>query len=275
MIKRITILVSLICFAFININAQTYEEMVIKAMEFAKEKDYIGAELAMKAALKEEPANPGNGMLLFNLGTFQRNQGKLEEALISYNAAIAKFPKPTMLLHSRAALYCQMDKLDNALIDYSTIISEDPNDTEAYYRRGLIYLAKNSLLEAENNFDKILKIDPDNLNAKSAVCMLLKRQEKWDEAEIIYSYLLSKNKTNAELYLNRAECYLQMGKLARTQNDLEKAATYGYTDSPLYVLRGQLRLAQYDKLSAKSDFLTAKELGTAADIINPLLELCK
>lgn len=273
--KKFFIILSIITVTFISSKAQTYEEMVVKAMEFAKQKDYIGAELAMKAALKAEPANPGNGMLLFNLGTFQRNQGKLDEALISYNAAVAKFPKPVMLLHSRAALYCEMDKLDNALIDYSTIIAEDPKDTEAYYRRGLIYLAKNNLLDAENNFDKILEIDPDNLQAKSALCMILKRQEKWEEAEVIYSYLLSKNKTNAELFLNRAECYLQLGKLARAQEDMEKAVTYGYADSPLYVLRGQLRLAQYDKLSAKTDFLKAKELGTASDIITPLLELCK
>lgn len=258
-----------------NISAQTYEEMVNKAMDFAEKKDYIGAELTLKTAMRKEPDNPGNIMLLVNLGTFQRNLGKLDEALISYNAAIAKFPNPILLLHNRAALYCEMNKLDNALLDYSTIISDNPKDIEALYRRGLIFIAKNSLIDAEHDFNRIIEIDPDNLQAKSALAMLLKREGKWVEAEVAYSYLLSKNKVNALLYLNRAECYLQMDKLGKAIDDLSKASTYGYNDYPLYILRGQVRLAQYDKISAKEDFNRAKELGADEKVVEQLLKLCK
>lgn len=258
-----------------NLSAQTYEEMVSKAMDFAEQRDYIGAELTLKTAMRKEPDNPGNIILLVNLGTFQRNLGKLEEALISYNAAIAKFPNPKLLLHNRAALYCEMNKLDNALIDYSTLIIDNPKDIEALYRRGLIFIAQNSLLNAENDFNKIVEIEPDNLQAKSSLAMLLKREGKWVEAEVAYTYLLSKNKVNAELYLNRAECYLQMDKLGKAIDDLGKASTYGYNDYPLYILRGQVRLAQYDKVSAREDFNKAKTLGADEATVEQLLKLCK
>ncbi|NDV68397.1 lipopolysaccharide assembly protein LapB [Dysgonomonas sp. 25] len=253
--------------------AQTYEEMVSKAMDFAEQNDYVGAELAMKAALRAEPANPGNSLLLFNLGTFQRNQGKLEEALISYNAAIAKFPNPSMLLHSRAALYCEMNQWDNAFIDYSSLIASDPKDMEALYRRGLIFLMKDDIISAENDFGKMLEIDAENLQGKMAMAMILKGQEKWEEAEVAYTYLLSNNKANADLYLNRAECYFQQKKLGRALVDIESASKYGYNGAPLYLLRGQIRLEQFDKPSAREDFLKAKEMGASPEIVDPLLKL--
>lgn len=272
--KKIFIILITI-FVGANLSAQSYEELVNKSFDFADAKDYTGAELTLKQAMRLEPDNPMNSALLLNLGTYQRNLGKLDEALISYNAALGRSPQATFLLHNRAALYCEMGSYDNALIDYSSILAKDPDDMEALYRRALIFTTRGGLLEAEADFNKILAKDPENLDAKSGLAMLLKRREQWEEAEIAYTYLLSKNKNNAELYFQRAEAYFQQKKLARTLEDLSKALSLGYDYPTLYILRGRVRLAQYDKYSAKQDFLKAQEMGAQEDIIEPLLKLCK
>lgn len=257
-----------------NLLAQTYEEMLSRAMDYVEKKDWPAAEQALKAVLKKEPANQGNTLLLVNLGTVQRNLGKLDEALVSYNVALAKFPNQSFLLHNRAALYCEMDKMDNALLDYGTILINNPNDIEALYRRGLILLSKKNLPAAEDDFKKIDKIDPDNVWGKSGLALILKRRERWADAEELYTYMIYKNKTNGELYFNRAECYLQLDKLAKTQEDITKAAEYGFDNASLYILRGQLRLAQFDRLSAKNDFLKAKEMGVNDSIVDVLIRTC-
>lgn len=261
----------------LSISAQnyTYEDMINRAMDYVEKKDYAAAEQAMKAALRKEPTNPNNLMLLVNLGTIQRNLGKLDEALISYNVAIERYPENTFIRHNRAALFCEMNRFDEALIDYNTILIATPDDVEALYRRGLIYLSNKNLFAAEEDFEKIVEISPENLNGKMGLASIMKRRGEWKEAEEVYTDLIYKHKTKGDLYFHRAECYLRLNKLASMQDDLKKAVDFGYNEAPFYVLRGQLRLAQYEKRLAKDDFLKARKLGTDSLAIENFLKLCK
>lgn len=259
----------------IAIQSQTYEYMVNKAMDYLEEKDYAAAEMSLTAALRKEPANPNNIMLMVNLGTIQRNLGKYDEALVSYNIAIDKYPNQNVLKQSRAALYCEMGQYEDAMKDYNAILLDDPNDMEALYRRGLLHLYNKELLSAEDDFEKIISIAPENLQGKMGIGLLMKRRGNWKDAEEYYSDMIYKNKSIAELYFNRAECYLQMDKLARANEDISKALQLGITDPLIYILRGQLRLAQYDKRTAKEDFLKAQEMGVSEATVAEFLQLCK
>jgi tetratricopeptide (TPR) repeat protein len=267
--------ISLFFVFVISISAQTYEDMVSRAMDYIDLKDYAAAEQAMKAALRKEPANPNNIMLMVNLGTIQRNLGEFEEALVSYNVVIERYPENQALKHSRAALYCDMQRFDDAMKDYNAILLTNPEDTEALYRRGLLHLNNKGLLAAEDDFDKILKKEPENLCGKTGIGMLMKRRGEFKEAEELYSDLIYKYKSNADLYYNRAECYLQMNKPARANEDITKALELGYNDPLIYILRGQLRLVQYDKRLAKEDFLKAQEMGAGEETVSYFLQLCK
>jgi tetratricopeptide (TPR) repeat protein len=249
--------------------------MVSRAMDYIDLKDYAAAEQAMKAALRKEPANPNNVMLMVNLGTIQRNLGEFDDALISYNVAIERYPENPVLKHNRAVLYCDMRRFDDAMKDYNAILLANPEDTEALYQRGLLYLNNKSFLAAENDFDEILKKEPENLRGKTGIAMLMKRRGEFKEAEGLYSDLIYKYKSNADLYYNRAECYLQMNRLARANEDIAKALELGCNDPLIYILRGQLRLVQYDKRLAKEDFLKAQEMGVGEDIVSYFLQLCK
>jgi Tfp pilus assembly protein PilF len=260
---------------FSVLTAQTYEDMVTRSLDYVEQEDYAAAEQALKAALRKEPANPNNTMLLVNLGTIQRNLGKLDEALISYNVAIEKFPDNSFVRHNRAALFCEMNKFGDALMDYNTILLKDDKDLEALYRRGLIQLSNKNLFAAEEDFEKIVEIFPENLYGKMGLASVMKRRGEWKDAEDFYSDLISKHKTSGELYYNRAECYLQLNRLARAQEDIAKALSLGYDNASVYILRGQLRLAQYDKQLAKEDFLRAKEMGADESALEIYLSICK
>ncbi|WP_029904344.1 tetratricopeptide repeat protein [Prevotella sp. 10(H)] len=274
--KKILLFLLLI-YPVLNTTAQTYEEMVNRAMDYVDQNDYPAAEQAMKAALRKEPTNPNNPMLMVNLGTIQRNLGNLDEALISYNVAIENYPDAIFIRHNRAALYCEMNRFDDALKDYNTILLAEPKDLEALYRRALIYVTNKDYFTAEDDFEKILETYPEHLNAKMGIAAIKKRRLEWKEAEEMYSDLIYKHRTNpnAALYYNRAECYLRMNKLSSTDTDIKKALELGYDDASIYILRGQLRLAQYEKRLAKEDFVKAKELGAEESIVEEFLRLCK
>ena len=72
--------------------AQTYEKFVEKSFDFLDKNDLVSAEESLRAAMRLEPGNPNNYALLMNLGTIQRRQGKLEDALLSYTAALSRHP---------------------------------------------------------------------------------------------------------------------------------------------------------------------------------------
>ena len=71
-------------------HAQTYEKFVEKSFDFLDKNDLVSAEESLRAAMRLEPGNPNNYALLMNLGTIQRRQGKLEDALLSYTAALSR-----------------------------------------------------------------------------------------------------------------------------------------------------------------------------------------
>lgn len=263
------------CFLGLPAFSQSYEDLVTKAMDYIDTKDYINAEATLKEAMRKEPANEGNILLISNLGTIQRKLNKPEDALISYNVVLAKYPNAVFALQNRAALFCEIDSLAAAKRDYTLILSIEEDNINALYNRGLIFLTEKNFLAAESDFEEILKINPNNVNALNSTALILKSKGDWSGAEEKYTDLIYKYKNQPSFYINRAECYLQLKKLARAKNDLDKAKELGYNESLLYILRGQYYLQQFDKLNAKQDFLKAQEMGADPKVIKELLAFCK
>lgn len=271
---RFFLVIALLFLAF-NSFSQTYEELVSKSLDYVDAKEYAAAEETLKQAMRLEPANPGNVMLLTNLGTVQRELGKKQEALISYSSALAKYPRNVFLLENRAALLCDIDSLSAAMRDYNVILSIDEKNIDALYRRGLIYMSDKNYLAAEADFEKVLELSPDNISAHNNLLLTIRVREDWDEAESKYTDLIYKYKSVPEFYIGRAECYLNLKKLARAKADLGKAVELKSDNPLLYIIRGQLNLQQFDKFSARQDFNKAKELGVDEELINEYLLLCK
>lgn len=255
--------------------SQTYENMVSKAADYIESKDYYAAEELLKQAMRKEPANQGNFLLLSNLGTIQRELGKNQEALISYNSALSKYPNNIAVLENRAILLCDMDSLNAAMRDYNIILSLDSDNTQALYKRGLIYMSEKNYLAAETDFEQAIKINPNYIPALKGLALSLKSKGEWEEAESKYTDLIYKYKNDPSLYVNRAECYINLKKLARAQTDLQKAEELKYKDALLYIVKGQLSLEQFDKFTAKTNFTKALELGANKDLIDTYLKLCK
>lgn len=254
---------------------KSYEGYVKDALDYTEKRDFAAAEQSYKAALRQDPANPSNVMLLMNLGTMQRYLGKFDEALISYNVVAQQYPTLSHILMSRALLYCDMERYNDALKDYNTVLLHNPEDNDALYERGLLHITLRNLDNAEGDFKHLLSLNENNAKAKSGLAMVLKRRGEWADAELLYTDLIALNKRNGELYANRAECYLYLKKLKSMGDDLDKAIEYKYTDVSIHVLRGQLKLAQFDKTSAKEEFMKAKVMGADEELIKEFLLLCK
>lgn len=257
----------------VTLNAQSYEDMIAKSYEYVDKNDLFAAEETLKAAMRLEPANRYNYALLTNLGTVQRRQGKFDEAIISYTAALGQQPNSDLILRNRAETYAEIGKTENALIDYQTLLSIKPLDEDALYDRGLLYIRTENFLLAEADFERVLELNPETEKGRMGFAILEKVRKNYSESEIIFNYLIDKNPRNWRLYEERAELYFLMDKKGRAISDLNKVfAEVAEPSAELYVLRGRVKLAQYEKESAAIDFKKAQELGYDGETIAALLK---
>ena len=258
-----------------NVYAQTYEEYIKKSYDFLDKNDLVSAEESLKAAMRLEPGNPTNYALLSNLGTIQRRQGKLEEALTSYSAALSRQSKNIGILENRASLYSELGETEKALNDYTTLLLIDPTHQEALYCRGLLYIQLKNFIWAEQDFDKILEVNEKSVRGRLGHAILEKMRGNYDESERIFNYLINEMPRDWILYEGRADLYFMMGKNARAMADINRVFVESTPSAALYVLRGKIKLSQYEKEPAALDFQKALDMGYDKAVIEELMKMTK
>jgi len=255
------------------LSAQTYEEMIKKSYEYSDNNDMPAAEECLKAAMRLEPANKFNYALLTNLGTIQRRQNKLDEALISYTAALSQRSNDELILINRAELYTQIGETEKAINDYNTLLVNNPTNEQGLYNRGLLYINTGEFLLAQADFELIVDTYKDTFVGRFGYAILEKARGNYDESEIIFNHLIDNYPDNVRILEERAELYFLTKRNSRAMTDVNKVfASVGEPSAELYMLRGRIKLAQYEKESAAIDFKRARDLGYDKETVEKLLK---
>ncbi|MDR1202973.1 MAG: tetratricopeptide repeat protein [Tannerellaceae bacterium] len=273
--RLFTILLLGIVYSNGMLTAQTYQEYIEKSYQYLDKGELFAAEESLRSAMRLEPGNPTNYALLTNLGTIQRRQGKKEEAILSYTAALSRHPDNETILDNRASLYAEMGETDKAINDYTLLLFQNPVNEDALYRRGILYLGKKDFIRAEQDFDKILEVNEKTVYGRLGHAILEKMRGNYNESERIYNYLIDQLPRDWILYEGRADLYFMMGKNARALADVNKVFLETEPSAAMYVLRGKIKWSLYEREPAKKDFLKAKEMGYNQEIIDELLLMAK
>lgn len=260
------LLVSLVGFFSMNVCGQSYAASVDSVDRFVQERNWSGAERMLLNALKKEPANPNNYLLLSNLGTVHRNMGRLKEALADYTNALSITPNAVTILHNRASLYLEMDSVEKALVDYERIMRLDETDVDSRYYHGMIALQYGKMDEAKQDFDDVLKLDPHSLDAQRGLALWNKLQNRKEEAIKLYSQIIEKENRLSN-YLGRAECYLDLNKTVEAEADLQEAQKLDPSEPMIYVYRARLAELQFRYDDAADYAKKAQELGAEPELV--------
>ena len=255
--------------------AQTREEWIEKSFDYIESDSLDLAEQALRNALNSEPGNPANGMLLLNLGTIQRRQGKLEEAEQSYTIGLAFLPENLPLVQSRAELYAEMEQYDKAKEDYTTLIYHQSDNEDAYYERALCRLMLQDTLGARLDLEQINTFNPQSAKSRLGMAYVYKAQRQWREAIELYDALIDRNPRSASLLRERAEVHYLAGRMGAALDDINKSIDIQPRDPYCYVLRAQVRYARGDKEFARRDLNQALELGLNTEEAGDLIQKLK
>ena len=256
-------------------SAQNYDELITRSFDYLDADSLPEAEESLREALRIEPGNPGNGMLLLNLGTIQRRQGKLKEAEESYTIGLAFLPNNLTLLNSRAQLFAEMEKYPEAINDYTEVIYHEPENEDAYYERALCKLMNQDTLGARLDLEQIDRFNPNSAKSRLGMAYVYKAQQMWREASELYDALIERNPRNASLLRERAEVFYFSNRMGAALDDVNKSIDFDPRDPYSYLLRAQIRYAKGDKEFARRDLNQALELGLNKEEVRDLIEKLK
>ena len=261
--------------ACVQVFAQSYDDLITRAMDAVEKDSLYQAENLFKQALKLEPSNMRNALLFSNLGTVQRRMGKNKEALESYSLALNLTPYSVTMLLNRGSLYLDMDHLDKAYLDYCNVIDLDAKNVEALQFRAYIYMRRRQYQDAKNDFQRLLENAPDHKTARIGMAMVNQKLQHYRESLEELNRLVVDYPKDASLLKARAELEIEMNSLEMALLDLESAAKLDPDDAEIYVMCGEIYLAQERKREAYRAFEKAIELGVPRPQLEDRLKASK
>ncbi|MCL7452641.1 MAG: tetratricopeptide repeat protein [Anaerolineae bacterium] len=108
------------------------------------------------AALEEDPDNVS---VLVNLGVAYYNSGELDQAVEKYNRALELAPDDADIHSNLGAAYVQQQDLQAGLEEYQRAIELDPNLAQAYFGLGVIHDGLGQPEDAIAAFEKFQELD--------------------------------------------------------------------------------------------------------------------
>lgn len=249
-----------------------YTDCIDRSFDYLDQDSLTQAIDAIKEALRLQPGNPSNGMLLGNMGSIQRRQGLLAEAEQSYTIGLGFLPDNLTLLNSRASLYAAMEEYEKAINDYTSVIYHEPENENAYYERALCRLMNHDTIGARLDLEQIDRFNPNSAKARLGMSYVYKAQRMYREASEIYDALIERNPRNAQLYRERAEVFYLSGRMAAALDNVNQSIRIDPRDPYCYILRAQIRYARKDREYARRDLNQALELGLSKEEADVLIQ---
>lgn len=247
-----------------------YFALVDSAQQCINDKQWKQAENYLLEAIRSEPDNPSNTLLLSNIATIQRQQGRYKEAIRNYTMAINITPNAVTLLHNRAAVYILIDSIALAQADYERIMLIDKSDIESRYTHGMLALNMGDPKTAEKDFEDILRINPNSAMAKQGQGYIHKHAGEFEKAVQCFSEVI-KVKPTATLLANRADCYLATKRFNEASLDIANALDLDPDDPYIYVLRAKLNKLRYNREDMERDIKLAIAHGLDKDEAKALI----
>lgn len=237
-----------------------YINLVGDADEAIAKGRWEDAERALTDAMKLQPANPGNIMLMSNLGIVQYNRGNDSLALATLTRAHEMAPRSVTVLRNLAMVRTSAGDLDGALRDYETIAGLDSTDTGSRFYHAIISLRRGEMARAVGDIRWLETHAPEDRETLLAQATMASAIGAYEEAVKAYTRLIKKD-PQPEYYGERALANIMTDRLGDAADDIASGLALDPQDATLYLYRAMLNKARYRPDDARADAEKAIELG--------------
>lgn len=229
------------------------------------------AEEALIRAMNLYPSNPGNIMLMSNLGIVRLNMGHDSLALATLDEAHAMAPQSVTVLQNRARVFTVMGRIDDACKDYSRAVELDSTAVYPRFYRMMIGLRNSvNIRDVLTDMEALERIAPEASETILARAMLASATGNYAEAVKAWTKVI-RNDPQPEYYGERALANLMTDRLGDAADDIASGLAVDPDDPTLYLYRAMLAKARYRPEDARADMETAIRLGADRTIAEELL----
>lgn len=253
-----------------SLNSPKYLNYVEIADSLAAIEQWEQAEDCLRSALRLEPANPANQLLLANMGMILTARGKYGDALTHLNAALALNPHSFLALKHRGITYSAISNYRDAAADFTAALEIDSLDTDVRCLRATVYAISDSIPLAVADYSKVLEKDRDNLQALEGLSTCCLTQGDHDQA-IPYLNRIIELKPDPEQYFLRGLAFARLGRFTEASADANEGLRHDLTNGNLFLLRAYIEKLTYRINEAKDDLEKAVRYGADNTLRQELL----
>ena len=172
-----------------------------------------------KKLLKQFP----NAFVLHNLyGNALAGQGKYQEAVASFNKALAIDPSVAELHFNIGTLFTNMNRTEESISSYKKAVQLNPSLVDAHYNLGTAYQSLEEFDKAANSYQKAIELEPGFFEAMVNLGVVLQEQSQLRPAIDIYQRALHIQQ-DAKVYFNMGTALKNEGKLPDAIDAYNKA----------------------------------------------------
>jgi tetratricopeptide (TPR) repeat protein len=149
----------------------------------------------------------------YNMGCSLQEEGKLNEAIVCYQNALALDQNYCDAQYNLANALQLSGRITDAEIEYIKTIALNPRHQLAYYNLGYIYF--NDLKDPWKGIEmlkKSLEIDPTDVDAQINMALALNDLGMINDVINCYRYIIERNKSCVMAYFNLGNAYLDSGR---------------------------------------------------------------
>ncbi|MCH5235012.1 MAG: tetratricopeptide repeat protein [Muribaculaceae bacterium] len=230
-----------------------YLELADSADYFISHENWNRAEEKIIQALRLEPANFTNSLLLANLGLVQAQKGEYLKSLESLSMGLNIAPSSTVLLNNRAHTYLLLDSLSAAKKDLDKSLEIDSIQEWTLQTRAYIYLQENDLEQASGLFHKLKNNFPDNSSVYSGMAALAEYEGDTDKALENYKEALALKPEDDEAREAYIFLLINSDKYSEARTAIKTALDLNPENPMFYLLRGYLHKLNYRNDEAQAD----------------------
>jgi protein O-GlcNAc transferase len=195
---------------------QTVAEEIALAWEYVRASRPIDAEQCCRHALQMESFHPD---AWFILGVACQFQGKLDEAVASYEQALRLRPDFAAVHNNLGAIHAARARWEDAIASYGKALELDPNLADACNNLGIAFVNQGMRAAAAAAFQRASALDPNQAAAHNNLGNVLKELGRLDEAVASYKRAL-------ELRADYADAYNNLGVTLTTQGQRDQATHF-------------------------------------------------
>ena len=248
-----------------------YLELADSADYFIARENWDKAESKILEALRLEPANFSNSLLLANLGLIQTQKGQFTKALQSLSLGLNIAPSSTVLLNNRAHTYLLMDSIASAVIDLDKSLGIDSLQEWTLQTRAYIYLQDSDIPNSSRLFNKIKKNFPKNSSVYSGLAAIDETEGNDEKALENYRIALSMKPEDEEAREAYIFLLIKTDRYTDARSQIREALEINPENPMFYLLRGYLHRLNFRLEEAQADKKIALSKGIDAQYANSFI----